>query len=75
VSLSPRAIAMQGLGSSTRLVAVQGLWPAGAAFTGAGISRSQRASVPLTYARARLIGDEDEILLAMTLSAWGGVLQ
>jgi hypothetical protein len=28
VTISPRAVALQGLGETPRLVAVQGLWPA-----------------------------------------------
>jgi len=40
-----------------------------------GVRRRDVAGVPLTDRRARLIGDEDEILLAMTLAAWKGTLQ
>jgi len=71
--LSPRAIAVQGLGSGTRLVAMQGLWPAGTAV--APRPRGGRGMPDLSYARKLQIGAEDELLMAATLAAWNGVLQ
>ena len=55
--LSPRAIAMQGLGYGPRLVAMQGLWPVDS-FGGLGLAR-QRVRVP----RELMQADEDDVLL------------
>lgn len=59
--LSPRAIAVQGLGGySRRLVAVQGLWPAD---DGGGGLVFGRRRVALPRALARI--DEDDALLLL----------
>ena len=56
MSLNPRAIATQGLGFSSRLVAVQGLWPvADSAVGGGGFRQRQRV--------AWRTNDDDEVLL------------
>ena len=75
MSLSPRAIAVQGIGRSPRLVAVQGLWP-DSAFTG---GRRRRVRLPreLIDAQALRTIDEDDtmLLLTVSLAAGAGLLQ
>ncbi|MBP8100957.1 MAG: hypothetical protein KAY54_03650 [Burkholderiaceae bacterium] len=68
--MNPRSIATQGLGRSTRLVAVQGLWP-DPAFSGGGF-RPRRVNLPRAD---RTSADSDALLLAATLAAGLGVLQ
>jgi hypothetical protein len=56
--LDPRAIALQGIGSSPRLVAVQGLWP----------SEQQPQPLPPTHRASRKKPrkpDDDDVLLFM----------
>jgi hypothetical protein len=74
VSLSPRAIAVQGIGRSPRLVAVQGLWP-DSAFAGG--RRRVRLPRELIDAQAMRVIDEDDtmLLLTVSLAAGAGLLQ
>jgi hypothetical protein len=77
MSLSPRAIAAQGIGFSPRLVAVQGLWPA-AEPPQPPVFGGGRFPVPpdlLAGFRRRLLA-EDELMLMMASALLGaGVLQ
>lgn len=73
MSLNPRAIATQGLGRSTRLMAVQGLWPDSLS-TGGGGFRSRRVFLQRHLAD-RTGADSDALLLAATLAAGLGTLQ
>jgi hypothetical protein len=70
--MNPRSIATQGLGRSTRLVAVQGLWP-DPAFSGGGGFRRRRVTMPRLADRTS--ADSDALLLATTLAAGLGLLQ
>lgn len=70
--MNPRSIATQGLGRSTRLVAVQGLWPDADSSAGGGF-RQRRVYMP--ESAHRTAADSDALLLAVTLAAGLGVLQ
>ncbi len=75
MSLSPRAIAVQGLGYSTRLVAVQGLWP-DAGTGGSGVLRVRIPRRTVEATRLRLIDEDDTLLvIAGALTAGAGRLQ
>lgn len=67
MSLNPRLIAVQGIGDSSRLVAVQGLWPAFR--RRGGLVSSSRA---LMDAQMERLIDEDDALLLLALSCAGG---
>jgi hypothetical protein len=54
MSLSPRAIAVQGLGFSPRLVAMQGLWPHATSFPNMAARRIREQTQ---------FNDDDEVLL------------
>jgi hypothetical protein len=68
MSLNPRAIATQGLGFSTRHVAVQGLWPVSTPDvpTGGGGRKTPRA--PTRF------NDDDEIMLLIASVVASGLL-
>ena len=69
MALSPRAIALQGIGSVPRLVAVQGLWPAAPAnppISGGGWSRQHDDHDDKL--RKRLIEDDETLIFA--IAAW-----
>jgi hypothetical protein len=70
--LNPRAIAMQGLGRTSRLVAVQGLWPA-PAFGGGGYGRF-RVPDDLIDAQRRMQMGADELLLLIAGAVATGML-
>jgi hypothetical protein len=84
VSLSPRAIALQGVGFTPRLVAVQGFGAAEAAAVDwvtanarsygkarrqVGREYSDAEEMRLSLALARRIEEEDEIALAVVMAA------
>jgi hypothetical protein len=74
MSLSQRAIAVQGLGFSTRLVAVQGLWPIAAPQQVFGGGRFPVPPDLLAGFRRRLLA-EDELMLMMASAILGaGIL-
>ena len=72
MSLSPRAIALQGIGRPPRLVAVQGLWPDRATASGVYGVRRVRLPQPLIDAQARREIDEDDTLLLLAASVVAG---
>ena len=75
MSLSPRAIAVQGIGFSPRLVSVHGLWPDTGSY-GGGVRRMRLPRSLVDAQRIALI-DEDDVLLtiAAALSVGAGSLQ
>jgi hypothetical protein len=62
-ALSPRAIAVQGVGSAPRVLALQGLWPDVRQLP---VGGRRRVSIPAGLA---LINDEDDMLLAVLAQA------
>jgi hypothetical protein len=69
--LNARAIALQGLGRTSRLVAVQGLWPAPVIGGGGG-----RFRVPAEFIDAQRLKqiDSDELLLLIAGAVATGML-
>lgn len=70
MGLSPRAIATQGIGFSSRLISVQGLYPLADRYVGGFIRQASRKMLDAQLARKL---NEEDVLLLLALSCAGGV--